>query len=154
MYLAKAKRLEERYLTYGSGSSNDSSEIVRDLALELAQIEQEELFIGVAQAVASGARRRGVEPALDPDDTENDALTEDSSNEDSLPLIDAESDRKELVKRKGDELSWPFNQVSRGVMLGYVLEVLAGVRKDTYVSRLRLDITYQIQMVGNLKILL
>jgi hypothetical protein len=51
------------------------------------------------------------------------------------------------VKSRWKQLNFPFDQLSEGVFLGYILEILADVKKDTFVSKLKKEFTYRIQVI-------
>jgi hypothetical protein len=80
-------------------------------------------------------------------------LLEELASEQELKeqnLIQPLETTKPILKR----LSFPFDQVSEGIFLGYLMEVLCKQSKDTFVSTLKKDIAYEITMVTNINKLL
>lgn len=161
MYIMKARKLEESYKSYHvpaleSREGNDSA-LVKVLAEEMEHEEQEGSFFDQANLVAAGdILSRGDTPHLKRGYGSTDTTDTISGIVTGVDLLhtddrsEQEKERQESIQHKIELLSFPFNQVSHGVFLAYIMEILAGVKKHTYVSRLKTDITYQIQVLLNL----
>jgi len=134
-FLRKSALIETWYADYAPSTleSYREEEFLKELAEELEIIKSE------------------VEES---EDFKKNAVDDEGEETASIDQKQGGSSRSLATKSIYDKLKFPDDQVSEGLLLGYILEIVANVEKGTIVNNLKSNVAYHIQKVQNWKVIL